>query len=437
MGQSRSIFVGLMVFASIAMPVGAQAQTVIGDQKTYGDAADLRGALSAYDFADKKSAQTSAKRRKVDPYTITGYDDGVFSLKPSLEIGAVASDNSYFTSASRAAGAGYVIKPSLNFATAWPVHEWTGSVGGSWTSFPTDTANDGFVGTALTDFRIDIRRGFSVNLEASAVVNETIAGQGQVSNSAVAARRDWTIGSNATVVKDFGSVQSSLKLGISRVAYGDVPLDNGAIIDNSALNYLEPVISLRGTLDLNHAALKPYAEISYVPRLHDINPDQRNSQGASAALGLTFNDGPIWQGDIAAVAMGRVYADQNLGTALNAGVAGNLTWSPTPLWTVVGTSSVALNESLLPNVAALPSWVFGINATYAVHENFFLHAGASFGLVGNGTGFDQTTAASVGADYMFTRHIGMTGTVQSTWINSSLSSSRDEQRATLGVLLKP
>lgn len=437
MGQSRSIFMAFVGVSLWAMPIAALAQTLPADQNIYGDTTLLRGAITAGDFADKKPAQTSAKRRKVDPYTQTGYDDGVFSLKPSLELSAVASDNSNFTAAGRQSGIGYVVKPSLNFATAWPVHQWTGTVAGNWTSFPTDSAIDGLAGTAQTNFRLDIRRRLWVNLEANAVVSESMAGQTQVPGNATSARRDWTVGSSVGVTNDFGSFQSSAKFGILRAAFGDVPLSTGAIISNSAFNYIEPSLSLRGSFEHRHAAFKPYVEIAYVPRLHDVNGDQRNSQGATAALGVTLDDGPIWQGDFAAVVMARQYNDPQLGTALNGGVNGNLTWSPTPNWSVVATSTVSLNETTLPGVGALPSWMFGINATYAVRENLFLRTGVAVTLASNGNGMDQTTAANAGADYMFTRHIGMTGTVQSTWINSSASSSRDEQRVMLGVLLKP
>ena len=431
MGLLRFMFSGLVTVAFLALPLHVYAQVVDANSDQY------TNNVSARDYADKRPAQTAARRRKVDPYTITGYDDGVFSLKPSLEIGAVATNNTDFTSTNRKADVGYVLKPSLSFATSWPVNQWTGSVSGNWISFAANSANDQFSGIAQTDFRLDIRRSLYVDLQPVATVSESMAGQSQVPSAAVASRRDWTFGSSAAVTRDFGSYQAQAKFGVLRSSYGDVPLANGTIINNSAANYIEPTLSFRGTLDQRHATLKPYVELTYDPRFHDVNGDQRNSQGGSVAVGVMFNDGPIWQGDISAIALGRVYADASLGLALNGGVVGNVTWSPTPLWSVVGSSTVALNESLVPGLAALPSWVIGINATYAVRENTFLHAGFSGSITSNGSGFDQTIGANAGADYMFTRHMGMTGTVQSTWINSSQSPSRDEQRVTVGMLLKP
>ena len=430
MGSSRCIFVSVLASACVGFSAQARAQVAVADEPVY-------GAISAQDWADKKPARTAAKKRKIDPYTLTGYDDGVFSLKPSLEIGAVASDNSQFAAAGRQAGIGYELKPSLSFATAWPVHQWTGSVSGNWTSFSNNSASDGFAGTAQTEFRLDIRRNLFVNLDASAVVSEAIAGQQQVPGNATSARRDWTIGSSASVTDDFGHYQGTAKLGVTRTSYGDVPLSTGVIIDNSALNYVEPSISLRGSMGDLRAPIKPFAEIAYTPRFHDQNGGLQNSHGAQVSLGISLNDGPIWQGEIAAVAMGRVYADPSLGVAFMGGVNGNLTWSPTALWSVTGSSTVGMSESTAPGIGALPSWVLGINATYVARENLYLHGGATMTLANNGGGIDQTITATGGADYMFNRHFGVTGTAQSTWINSSNSSSRDEQRLMVGVLLKP
>ena len=86
----------------------------------------------------------------------------------------------------------------------------------------------------------------------------------------------------------------------------------------------------------------------------------------------------------------------------------------------MGSSTTELNETE-HGVAALPSWVFGINATYAARDKLnsaprnFTH----FGQYASGS--DKTTTASLGADYMFTPHFGLTGTAQSTWLNSSVS----------------
>ena len=203
------------------------------------------------------------------------------------------------------------------------------------------------------------------------------------------------------------------------------------------MNYTEPSTTLRSSFDFRQAPFKPYVEVAYNPRFHDENSDTRNSQGASASLGMTFDDGPIWNGDIAVVGLARQYADPNLGAAFNVGLNGSVTWSPTPLWSVVGSSTTELNETDISGVAALPSWVFGINATYAARDNLFLHLGTSLTLASNGSGLDKTTTASLGADYMFTPHFGLTGTAQSTWLNSSVSPSYDEQRLMVGVLLKP
>ena len=436
MGQSRFLFICLLALSGLGLPVLAQAQ-VATSEDIYGNEQAKPVIVTPPEDADAVPVRQLVKKPKIDPYSVTGIDDGVFSLKPSLEIGAVASDNANLAATGRQSAIGYYLKPTLDFATNWPVNQWTGSISGNWISFPSSGSADGLSGTAQTDFRLDIRRSIYADLAASATVTESAAGQNQVPLNAIASRRDWTAATSAAITNDFGPAQATMKLGISRSEFGDVALSGGTTQSNTAMNYSEPSATLRGSFDSRKAPFKPYVEVAYSPRIHDVNGASRNSQGASASFGITFDDGPIWQGDVAVIGLARQYADPSLGTVFNAGINGSVTWSPTPLWSIVGSSTTALNESETAGVAALPSWVFGINATYAARDNLHLHAGTSFTLAGNGSGLDQTTIASLGADYMFTPHFGVTGTAQSTWFNSSLSPSYDEQRMMVGVLLKP
>ncbi len=436
MGQSRFLFGCLLALSGLGLPVLAQAQ-VAPSEDIYGNERAAPGLVKPPDEADAVPVRPLAKKPKPDPYSVTGLDDGVFSLKPSLEIGSVASDNANLSATDRQTGLGYYLKPSLSFATNWPVNEWTGSVTGNWLSVPSGNAINSLSGNAETDFRLDIRRSIYADFSATATVSQSPAGQNQVPLNATSSRQDWTAVTSAAITNDFGPAQATAKFGISRSEFGDVALSDGTTQSNTAMNYTEPSATLRGSFDFRQAPFKPYVELAYSPRFHDENGDARNSQGASASLGMIFDDGPIWKGDIAVVGLARQYADPSLGTVFNAGLNGSVTWSPTPLWSVVGSSTTELNESELAGVAALPSWVFGINATYAARDNLFFHAGTSLTLASNGSGLDQTTTASLGADYMFTTHVGVTGTAQSTWFNSSLSPSYDEQRLTIGVLLKP
>ena len=436
MGQSRSLVFCLLALSGLGLPAFAQAQ-VATNQDIYGNELTPPTIVSSPSEPDVAPAHTAFKKPKVDPYSVTGFDDGVFSLKPTLEIGAVASDNANLSAAGRQSSIGYYLKPTLDFATSWPVNQWTGSITGNWISFPSTGSADGLSGEAHTDFRLDIRRSIYADFAASATVTESAAGQNQVPANAITSRRDWTTSTSAAITNDFGGAQATVKFGISRAKYGDVPLSDGTTQDNAAMNYTEPSATLRGSLDQRDAPFKPYVEVAYTPRFHDESGDSRNSQGASASVGITFNDGPIWQGDIALIGLARQYADPSLGTVFNAGLNGSVTWSPTPLWNIVASSTAALNESDIVGVAALPSWVFGVNATYAARDNLLLHAGTSLTFTGNGSGLDQTTTASLGADYMFTPHFGVNGTAQSTWFNSSLTPSYDEQRLMVGVLLKP
>ena len=121
------------------------------------------------------------------------------------------------------------------------------------------------------------------------------------------------------------------------------------------------------------------------------------------------------------------------------GLNGSLTWSPTPLWNVVASSGVGLAESELAGVSATPSWNVGLNASYAMRDNVTLRAGGTAILTNNGsTGLDTTWQASTGAEWQLNPYLSLSGTLQSTWFNAAAaSSSYDEQRATVAVVVKP
>ena len=111
MGQSRLLFGCLLALSGLGLPLLAQAQDATSED-IYGTEPAAPVTVSAPVVEDAAPARPAAKKPKVDPYTVTGYDDGVFSLKPSLEIGGVASDNANLSTTDRQGAAGYYLKPS-------------------------------------------------------------------------------------------------------------------------------------------------------------------------------------------------------------------------------------------------------------------------------------------------------------------------------------
>ena len=443
MGQLRLIGCGLLALALWANgPARAQVATPDANS-VYGSepAAEPTPPIVTQPLVEE-SPRRKAQRRLVDSDKVTGYDDGAFQLKPSLEIGTVVTDNVNLSSTNRQTDIGLRLKPSLAFQSEWSRHSWRGNVSVELVHYLATPSASTLTGTAETDFRLDIRHTTYADFTANANVTSTSAGASEVPNAAVGGRQDWNLGTSAAINHDFGPMQGRLKLGITRQAYGNVTLSGGGIENNADRNYIAPSLSARGTWGSPAARLKPYVELTYDPRFHDQtldrNGQKRNSQGVGAALGVTLQDGPIWTGDFSANFIARSYDDPALKTAMAVGLNGSLTWSPTPLWNVVASSGVGLAESELAGVSATPSWNAGLNASYAMRDNVTLRAGGSATLTNNGSGVDTSLVASTGAEWQLNPYLSLSGTLQSTWFNAAVAgSSYDEQRATVAVVVKP
>ncbi len=381
-------------------------------------------------------------RRRTDPYQNHSFDDGAFQLRPSLEIGAVASNNVNLSATGQRSDIGLHLKPTLAFQSEWSRHDWHGSVSADLVHYLSNAAADSATGSAETALRLDIRHTTYADFAATASVTSTSAGSQEVPTSATGSRQDWNVGTSAGISHDFGPLQSQLKLGVIRQAYGNVALSGGGTENNADRNYIEPSVALRNTWGAPAALLKPYVELTYNPRLHDQavdrNGQRRNSQGFGASVGMALNDGPIWTGDVSANFIARSYDDPALRTAMALGLNGSLTWSPTPLWNIVASSGVGLAESELANVSATPSWTIGLNASYQMRDNVTLRSGGNATLSNNVSGVDTTWVASAGAEWQLNPYLSLSGTLQSTWFNAAVASGNyTEQRATVGVVLRP
>ena len=378
------------------------------------------------------------------PYDVNGYDDGAITLKPTLQIGTIYSNNVNLTHDNRKSDVGVELRPSFTWDTKWPVNNWSGGIYADVQRFSDTPEANRITGAGETTYRVDIRRDTYAEFGANFAVTADNPGSADVPSDATEARQDIGIGASAGIAHDFGWFQGKATLGVTRANFTNVHLSGGGIEQNSDMNYTSPTIILRGTIGSNGARVRPYAQISYDWRLHDEYFDRnglrRDSQGFGAALGLVLNDGPIWSGDIAAVMMYRHFEDASLTDALVPGVAATINWSPMPLWTIVANTGVAVNDSNVSGISSSALWTGGLTATYAVRDNVNLRAGASMtvGTDDSGSGVDIGNIVQAGADWQVNPHMVFSGTLQSTWYHApDETASYDEQRAFVGVTLKP
>jgi hypothetical protein len=381
------------------------------------------------------------KKPVVDAYAAQGLGDGPFRFFPTLELGAVVTDNVNASTTTRQADIGVHVRPSLAFQSDWSRHSWRGSLSADFTRYLSNPNASTLTGTAQTDVRYDILRTTHADLAIGFTANQTGSGNAEVPGNAISPRRDYSLNSSLGLTHDFGGLEAQIRTGILRNTFDDVALLGGGTELNSDRNYVEPSIALRGTYGGRGAVFKPYAEISYNPRFHDQgidrNGQRRNSQGGAITAGVIFDDGPFWTGDISANYIARSYDDPALKTAGALGLNGSITWAPTPLWKVVASTGVSLGESEQINISASQNWNVGLQASYAWRENVNFRGGLATSFTNSGTSTSNSTTASVGADWQLNPNMAVSGTVQSTWFNSSTPNSNyDEQRVMTSLVLR-
>jgi hypothetical protein len=440
MGQLRAIagLSALVLFLGTAPTAVAQSVPENGTEPVI--TVPPVSAVSATDVPEIPTRKS--KKPKADPYSVYGYDDGAMRLRPTLEVGAVVSSNPALASAGSSVDVGLRLKPSFSFESNWPRHAWRGSLSAEVVKFAATPSANTVTGTADTAFRLDIRHTTHADISAGFSSVETNAGSSEVPGTAIGPRHDTSFNSSIGLTHDFGLLEGEVKTAILHNTYGDVALSGGGTELNADRNYWEPSLTLRGALGHEGNPLRPYVEARYDPRVHDQqidrNGQQRNSQGGGLALGVMFDDGPMWKGDIGGNFIARSYDDPALKAAFALGLNGSVTWSPTPLWNIVASTGVGLNESEVAGVSATQSWNAGLQANYAWRDNVNFRSGANVTLAASGAALDTTTVASLGADWQLNPNMSLSGTVQNTWFApGSGAGGYSEQRVMSSVVLKP
>jgi hypothetical protein len=445
----RVIKRGVFLVAVLTVASAAHAQQAPADFKTTvldAPSLDEISASSVKPFDSEQMQEPVAPRKRkvaADLFAPIGIHTGGFSFYPSLDIGSVATSNVAQSNLNRKTDFGLRLKPSIRFESDWSRHSWTGAATAEMMRYLQNPDLSTLTGSVSTNFRLDIRHTTRSDFAASFSASETGLGDTSVPAAAAEQRRDQNFGLSADIVHDFGGLEGSVRAAVNRSNFSDVALTGGGKENNADRNYIEPSLTLRASLGDVGARLKPYAEIAYAPRLHDQSIDRngqrRDSQGLTGTIGVTLNDGPIWEGDIALAYLVRGYADPNLATASALGLRGRMGWSPMPLLKIEGVTGIDLAETTTPNLGSTRNWNVGINVTYALRENINLLAGVGLTRSDIGTATTTNKSASAGLEWTFNPNMSAAVIYQGTWFDdgtASASGNYDEQRLTTSIVFK-
>ncbi len=389
---------------------------------------------------EEEQAPLKATRTTLDPYAAPGLKLGGIALYPELETGTVYTSNVASSATDARSDVGLSLRPSLRFESDWVRHSWTGQATGDFTTY---LENDDFDSTqidAASKFRLDIRHTTRAEFDASYALGQESSADSEVPDTAIGNRTDHVLAANAAIIHDFGELEGRAKLGIERQIFEDVKLSGGLTEDNSDRNNYTPSLALRLSYT-DPPALKPFVELAYAPRFHDEKFDRnglrRDSQGMTAAVGLTVDHGPLWLGEMALVYAVRDYEDSALDTIDAIGINGNLTWSPTDLTSVVMTLATSLDESSSAISSGTKTWSGRIDAAHELRENVTLLGGFGVEFEKFSGGTDTTFSSNLGIEWQLNPNFAWTAGYDGTWLEAAASGGNyNEQRLMTGIVLR-
>jgi hypothetical protein len=362
------------------------------------------------------------KRRVItDPYAPIGVEAGAFVLFPSVEVGSVVSSNAARSSTNPKADVALRLRPSVRWESQWSRHSFTGSAAVN-TERSLDNTDLSTVGADIsTAARLDIRRTTRADFTTQYTLNSTGTENSGVPNSAKGKRLDQTMAVAAGVTHDLGGLEAGLRLGVQRNLFGDLDLVGGGTENNKDRNFTEVTVAARGSFRTG-GVVQPFAEVAYVPRIHDKAKDRngvkRDSQGLRLTAGTTIANGPLWTGDIALTFDVRDYEDPSLDSIAAPGIAANLTWRPTDLTRFEFNSAASLSETIAVGRGATKIWTAGVTGTHALRENLDVTAGLRFA-VERATGENSlASTGTVGVNWAMNPYLVWSAGYEGTWFNS-------------------
>ncbi len=294
-----------------------------------------------------------------DPLETKGMRVGAFTLRPSLEVDGVYSDNVNQTEANHVSAFGLRVAPSLRLRSNWVRHELNVTANGEFITWDNGGGKDATL-SADARLRVDVRRTTQVVAEAS-------YGLGEEDTTTKRLQHDLLL--KGTLAHELGRVRVELSAGAGRTFY-TAPLSGGS--SGSDDDYTVPEVSLRISKQ-SGSILRPYLELGADMRIHDRKRDdaglERDSRGAYLEAGIGFSPSAIWSGYLGVRAVVRDYEDPSLQSVLGAGLVGELMWRPTRLTEVRLQSSFDIDETTDAGVSGVRKYKLTLTPRHALRRN--------------------------------------------------------------------
>jgi hypothetical protein len=391
--------------------------------------------------SEEPPAPPRIRRRSVDEQQERlGIGFGPVKLFSSLETGVVASSNPARSSTKRKADIGLRAAPSLRLESDWSRHAAKLEAAGEFVEYLDQSAASTRQARVQGDLRLDIRSTTFADVNASYTFDQQRDTRSDTGAASAEPRITQTLVAGSGITHDFGNLQGRVGLRLTRFLADDVRQTDGTVEANADRKYFAPEISAR--LALNpQAAFSPFVELAADHRFFDQTRSRfglkSDSTGLRAAIGVNFNDDPIWEGSLAATWIWRDYDDSTLSDGNAIGLAGSVIWRPSDFASLTFTTGVGLDDTRDSTDPVSRNWNAALVAAYGVTDQLSLNADAKVELVDGAGPPDFTTDVGFGVEWQANTFVAFALRGENTWFEGGgPGDDYTEQRLIASLILE-
>ncbi len=376
------------------------------------------------------------KRPDEQPFDPVGLDVGLLRVKPYFESDVGYDDNPDRVpkGSSLLRGSSFLYEEGgADFASDWSRHSLIGSLRLGYYDYFENSNADRPTGGGKFTSRIDVTRDTKINIDGQfnldtqnptspnitpGVATATLRGRPLI----------YSFGGGLGVQQNFNRLEMSLRGSVDRFGNQDATFSDGSVQDLSHYNYNAYGLTGRAAYEMT-PGVKPFIEATVDQRVHDFEVDPlgnlRNSTGADAKIGSTFELTRLITGSIAGGYADRHYQDARLKDLRGATFDSSLVYTATPLTTVTLRGTTTLDETTVAGASGTITRKASLEVGHALLRNLTITGLASY-VDANyvGGNLDQRTMdLGLRVEYNLTRSVVIKGSFTHERLLSNASGS--------------
>lgn len=378
----------------------------------------------------------SRQRPEVDP---VGIRAGAFMIRPSLSQGIEYNDNVFATEDNEKSDVIYTIGPRVDIRSNWTRHNLALAAGGN-IGFYFDESDENyqdFFARGLGTFEITSRNalrgnvGFRRSHEARTSPNDV---------GGVEPTLFYVYDAGLQFIQRFNRLSFLVSGDAERRDYEDADLAGGGVVNNDDRDR----VTLRPGLRAAYEFLDGYEIFvrgeGFITQYDDSVDDagfDRDVNGFDVVGGFSIDLTGLVFGDVFAGYRERYFDDTAFDTVRGHVVGAALTWTPTPLTTVILRVDNQVTEANNSTASSITSTGVGLNVDHELLRNLILGAAFGFRLddFEGSPEEEKGYQAGVSADYLMNRYMRLRARYTFRYTDNNQPNKDFTQNAVFGSLI--